>query len=85
MTERERLIERCNKLGPECKDMIDAVLGQSDSFAHGTLDIFEKASDEDKADHLAFFDSGGPRMIHEAKTKHADGTPTSADLERWAE
>jgi len=36
-----------------------------------------------RLDIEAFFESDGPRKVHEIKAKHKDGTPTSSDLEGW--
>lgn len=39
--------------------------------------------ERERRDILDFFESDGPRKVHEARQKHEDGTPTSADLDEW--
>lgn len=42
------------------------------------------ADESTRKDIAAFFESDGPRKVHEAKLQHEEGVPTSADLEKWA-
>lgn len=60
--------------------MRSALREQEPDFAEELALDYCRASEAGKADILAFFESGGPRMVHEAKLKRQDGTPTSADL-----
>ena len=84
--ERLRLLNRLAKLrSPECQSMVSALLKQDDTFAHEILDLYEATDDDARPDMLAFFDGDGPRRTGESKLKHEDGTPTSADLRKWAE
>lgn len=40
------------------------------------------ASEEDRADMVAFCESGGPERVRQIRLEHEDGIPTSADLAR---
>lgn len=42
-----------------------------------------EADEEGRAGIEAFFESDGPRIVREVVQEHRDGTPTSADLEKW--
>ncbi|KKM86139.1 hypothetical protein LCGC14_1281940, partial [marine sediment metagenome] len=46
---------------------------------------FLDADEEDRASMLAFIEGGGLRQVRELQLRHRDGTPTSADLEEWAD
>lgn len=62
--------------------MRDSLLEQEAAFAEEMAQRYLDAGEDTRSDILAFFESGGPRMVHEAKCALADGTPTSAELER---
>jgi hypothetical protein len=65
-------------------EMRDALADQKPEFVAEMIERWRVADEETRADILAFFESDGPRRVHEAKVKHEDGTPTSADLDAWA-
>jgi len=82
--EPSKLCSRCLRsilaLLPE--PMRAAVEAQESNFAGEMAQRYLLAPDEEtRADILAFFESDGPRKVHESKLKHNDGIPTSADLE----
>lgn len=62
----------------------EALAGQPLDLVTDTVETWATADDATRADILAFFESDGPRRVHEAKVKHRDGTPTASDLEGWA-
>ena len=68
----------------ESPAMREALEEQDPEFALEILQRYFAAGELARADMRAFFDSDGPRMVHEAKLKHHDGVPTSADLKTWA-
>lgn len=42
-----------------------------------------EGDEADRADILAFHESDGVNLIHQAHEKHENETPTAADLEDW--
>jgi hypothetical protein len=68
--------------------MKDALRAQDEDFAEEMLLDYLAADEPTQADIRAFFDSGGPRMVEEAKQeilRDEDGTPTARDLEGWVQ
>lgn len=65
--------------------MRSALREQDDEFAEEMALAYCSANDLAKADIMAFFESDGPRMVHESKLKIEDGTPTSDDLRRMSD
>lgn len=64
--------------------MREALERQTPEFARECAESYRAADEESKADILAFFESEGPRVVHEVKLKYEDGTPTSEELEGWS-
>jgi hypothetical protein len=59
----------------------EALKGQTPAFREEMRRRWREADEASRSDILAFFESDGPRKIHEAKLKLEEGIPTSADLE----
>lgn len=57
--------------------MKDALRDQDPAFAEEMAQRWLDGDEATRADIEAFFESDGPRMVHEAKLKHEDGTPTT--------
>ena len=69
----------------DCESMREALAEREPEFALECIEAYYEASEEDQAGMREFFESGGPRTIHQLKMQLQDGTPTVADLERWME
>lgn len=64
--------------------MQEALKSQTPEFAQECAQSYREADEESKADIAAFFESEGPKKVHDLKKRDEDGTPTSDDLEGWA-
>lgn len=62
----------------------DALRLQSPDFAQECARAYLDADEPSRADILAFFESDGPRKVHEAKQHIEHGIPTSEEIEGWA-
>lgn len=65
--------------------MKDALREQEPAFAEEMAKRYLDADPESRVDISAFFDSDGPRKIHEAKLRILDGIPTAADLGKMSD
>lgn len=63
--------------------MRDDLRQQDPTFARELAVAYLDADPVTQADMAAFFDSDGPKKVHDLKLEHEDGTPTSADLADW--
>lgn len=60
-----------------------ALYKQEPHFAYEMAHDYLHADRITQLDIAAFFDSNGPKVVHDLKTQHEDGTPTSHDLAGW--
>lgn len=63
--------------------MAEDLKEQDPTFARELAVAYLDADPATQADMAAFFTSGGPKMVHDLKVEHEDGTPTAADLADW--
>lgn len=61
--------------------MREAIESQDPAFAAECVQRWVEADPASRAE--AFFESDGPRKVHEARLKIEDNVPTSAELEKW--
>lgn len=65
------------------ESMRDALYVQEPHFAYEMARDYLNADRITQLDIAAFFDSDGPKVVHDLKVQHEDGTPTSHDLAGW--
>ena len=62
--------------------MKEALREQEPEFAEERAQKWLEADSITRRDIEAFFESDGPKKVHQAKLKVREGVPTSADLNR---
>ncbi len=63
--------------------MRHAMEHQEPEFAMSMARDYLAGDEATRLDVAAFFDSDGPKVVHDLKVEHEDGTPTSHDLDGW--
>lgn len=76
MNDLDKLIRKCPKV------MRASLRAQKPDFAREMAQRYLDADEAGKADITAFFESDGPRKVHESRLKIDDGIPTSHDLDK---
>jgi len=63
--------------------MKQALQEQASEMAQSFLKDYLAFDELTQADIRAFFESQGPKRVHEKLLKNSEGTPTSSDLKSW--